>query len=297
MSIIDELQAGAGQVATKVGAATVRIGRDGGRGAGVVTASRSVVTNAHNLRGPHVTVTFADGRSLTGEVKGVDGDGDLAVIAVDTADIEPVGWSERAAELGTPVWAVSLPSTGGVRVTFGTVSAVDRAFHGPHGRRIAGSIEHTAPLARGSSGGPLVDAEGRLVGLNTHRLGEGFYLALPTDADLRRRLDDLTKGQAPERRRLGVALAPVHVSRRLRAAVGLPERDGLLVRAVEDGSPADRAGIRQGDLIVAAGERSITTGDDLFTALDESDASVSLTVVRGAEDVTIAVTFVTPPSA
>jgi serine protease Do len=291
MTITEELQTGASTVAATVGAATVRIGRDGGRGAGVVTGPGVVVTNAHNLRGPHVTVTFADGRAVSGEVKGVDADGDLAVIAADTADITPVSWADAPAELGTPVWAVTVPPSGGTRVTFGTVSAVGRAFPGPHGRRIAGSLEHTAPLARGSSGGPLADAAGHLVGLNTHRLGEGFYLALPADAELRRRLDDLGRGESPRRRRLGVALAPVHVSRRLRAAVGLPERDGLLVREVEEGSPAAQAGLRQGDLIVAAGGRPVISGDDLFAVLDGDPGTVAVTVVRGADELTVDVAF------
>jgi serine protease Do len=174
------------------------------------------------------------------------------------------------------------------------VSAVGRAFRGPQGRRIAGSVEHTAPLARGSSGGPLVDAAGRLVGLNTHRLGDGFYLALPADQELRGRIDDLARGEAPRRRRLGVALAPAHVTHRLRSAVGLPERDGLLVRGVEDDSPAARAGLRRGDLIVAVGERAVTGSDDLFAALDTEAESLSVTIVRGTDELTVEVTFAAP---
>ena len=74
-------------------------------------------------------------------------------------------------------------------VTFGIVSSVSRSFRGPGGRRIAGSVEHTAPLTPGSSGGAIVDAGGNFLGLNTNRIGEGFYLALPADAALRSRVD------------------------------------------------------------------------------------------------------------
>ena len=144
---------------------------------------------------------------------------------------------------------------GGSRVTFGFVSSVARSFRGPGGRRIAGSIEHTAPLAPGSSGGALVDAAGRLIGLNTNRIGEGFYLALPADAALRSRVEALGRGESAKRPRLGVAIAPNHVARRLRRSVGLPERDGILVRGVEDGSAAAAAGVEAGDLIVSAGGR------------------------------------------
>jgi serine protease Do len=291
MSLLDELPTIATTVATAVAPATVRIGRDGGRGLGVVTAPGVVVTNAHNLRGRQVTVTFNDGRHQTGEVRAMDADGDLAVVAVDSADTPAVRWSEAEAAIGTPVWSVTLTPNGATRVTFGAVSAVGRPFRGPGGRLIAASIEHTAPLARGSSGGALVSADGTVIGLNTHRLGDGFYLALPADADLRLRIDRLASGRSPVRRRLGVALAPAHAARRLRSAVGLAERDGLLVRGVEDDSPAAAAGIRRGDLIVGVAGHSIATPDDLFAALDTEESHLSIVVVRGTDDVTLDIDF------
>jgi S1-C subfamily serine protease len=127
-----------------------------------------------------------------------------------------------------------------------------------------------------------VDAEGRLVGLNSVRMDGGLILALPADESLRDRADALARGEAPSRPRLGVAIAPPHVARRLRRAVGLPERDGLLVRWVEDGSPADRAGIEKGDLIVAAGGEPVTRTDDLEPHL--AGTELVLTVVRGTEE-------------
>jgi serine protease Do len=293
MSVVEQLQTAAAAAATSVAPATVTIGRDGGRGLGVVTAPGVVVTNAHNLRGRQVTVTFADGRRETGEVRGVDSDGDVAVVAVDTGTTPAVSWSETAPVVGTPVWTVTRTPHGGVRVTSGTVSAVGQPFRGPGGRLIAASVEHTAPLARGSSGGALVDADGAVLGLNTHRLGDGFYLALPTDAALRTRLEHLASGQSPSRRRLGVALAPAHAARRLRAAVGLPERDGLLVRGVEDGSPAATADIRRGDLIVSVDDATIATADDLFSALDTTATRLRIVVVRGDVEVTTEVDFAT----
>jgi serine protease Do len=186
---------------------------------------------------------------------------------------------------------VAQGSSGAPRITFGQVTATERAFRGPRGRRIRGSLEHTAPLARGSSGSPVVDAEGRLVGLNTNRVGEGFYLALPADSELRQRVDELGQGREPQRRRLGVGLAPSSVARRLRRSVGLPERDGLLVRVVESGSPADDAQLREGDLIVAAAGSPVVTVDDLFDALDGPADVVTLTVLRGADELELEVRF------
>jgi serine protease Do len=257
-----------------------------------VVGSGLVVTNAHNLRGGEVTVTFADGRRETGTVAGADVDGDLAVIQVPTGDIEPLEWSDSPAEVGTPVFAVG-GSPFGPRITFGLVSAVGQAFRGPGGRLVGGSLEHTAPLARGSSGGPVVDLAGRLLGINTNRLGEGFYLALPAGAELRTRIERLAQGDVPTRRRLGVALVPAPAARHLRRAVGLPERDGVLVRMVEEGSPAEAAGLREGDLLTAANDRELRTPDDLFAALDglADEAVLSLHVVRGIDELDVAVRF------
>jgi serine protease Do len=289
MSVIEELQTAVTTVADGAGPSIVGIGR-GTRGSGVVIADGKVLTNAHNLRGDEVTVTFADGRRTRGTVAGWDGDGDLAVIDVDTAGATPVAWADGAdLGVGTAVFGASASHGGGTRVTFGMVSAIARAFRGPGGRRIDGSVEHTAPLAPGSSGGALLDATGKLVGINTNRIGEGFYLALPADAALRSRVDALARGESPSRPRLGVAVAPSHVARRLRRSVGLPERDGILVRGVEDDSPAAAAGIQAGDLIVEVGGKGVTDADDLYAALGTLELPFEVKVVRGTDERTVQV--------
>jgi serine protease Do len=289
MSVIEELQTAVTTVADGAGPSIVGIGR-GTRGSGVVIADGKVLTNAHNLRGDEVTVTFADGRRTRGTVAGWDGDGDLAVIDVDTAGATPVAWADGAdLGVGTAVFGASASHGGGTRVTFGMVSAIARAFRGPGGRRIDGSVEHTAPLAPGSSGGALLDATGKLVGINTNRIGEGFYLALPADAALRSRVDALARGESPSRPRLGVAVAPSHVARRLRRSVGLPERDGILVRGVEDDSPAAAAGIQAGDLIVEVGGKGVTDADDLYAALGALELPFEVKVVRGTDERTVQV--------
>lgn len=293
MDVFEEVQAAVEKVAESVAASVVRIGRGPGRGGGVVVAEGAVLTNAHNLRGTETTVTFADGRVETGTVAGVDLDSDLAVLHVPTGGARPPEWHDGEARVGSAVFALSLPAGAGTRVTTGTVSSSGRAFRGPRGRLVAGGLEHTAPLARGSSGSPVVDADGKLVGINTHRLGEGFYLAIPADAELRGRVDALARGESPRRRYLGLALLPARAGRRLRAAVGLPERDGLLVRAVDDDGPAARAGVKAGDLVVEAGGRPLASPDDLFEvlgALADGEA-LSLRVVRGVDELEVRITF------
>lgn len=292
MGALEDIEQAVRDVAERAGPAVVGIGGRRGQGAtGVVVASGQVLTNAHNAYGERVTVTFADGRQATAEVTGSDIDGDVALLAVDTGDVAPPSWADEVPGIGAVVVALANPGGRGLRATVGTVSATGRPFAGPRGRRIAGSIEHTAPLAHGSSGGPLLDRAGHLVGMNTHRLRGGFYLALPADTRLREQVDGLARGDTPRRRRLGVALAPAHVARRLRTAVGLDERDGLLVRGVEEGSPAERAGLRQGDLLVTAGGRALTTADVLHEVLDElaEGGPVTLVVLRGTEELTVEV--------
>jgi len=193
--------------------------------------------------------------------------------------------------IGQVVVALSNPRGRGLRATLGTVSSTGRGFRGPRGRRIAGSIEHTAPLARGSSGGPVLDSEGRVVGVNTNRVQEGFYQAIAATEELARRIDALTKGDAPQRHRLGTAIAPPHVTKRLRAAAGLPEVDGLLVRGVEEGSAAEKAGLRRGDVLLTAGGIALTSVDALYEALDGEGDELELTIARATETLTLKVSF------
>ena len=292
MATIEGLQEAVANVADSVGASVVGVTGRRSTGSGVVLAPGRVLTNAHNLWGESVTVTFADGRTAEATPAGIDVEGDVAVLEVDTGDVPAITWNGSSAPaIGTPVFGVANPGGRGLRVTFGLVSGTQASFRGPRGRKIAESIEHTAPLLPGSSGGPVVDGDGHLVGINTHRLGEGFYLAIPADDALRRRADELSTGSSPKRLRLGVGVAPSDVAKKLRRAVGLPEIDGILVRGVEEGSAAERAGMQRGDLITKAGERELRTADDLHAALDETKDALTLHVVRGTESLTITVEF------
>src|SRR3954469_5962080 len=283
--VLEAIQQAVNSAAETVGPAVVGLGRGWGRGSGVVIAPGQVLTVAHVLRGDEVAVAFGGGDVREGRVLGADPDLDVAVIGVDTGDAAAIGWEPGdGPATGEPVFALANPGGRGLRTTFGLVSATGRGFRGPRGRRVAGSIEHTAPLPRGSSGGPLVDRAGNLLGLNAVRRDGGFILALPADAALRRRAEELARGDAPERPRLGVALAPPRVARRMRAAVGLPERDGLLVRGVARDSPAAAAGLQRGDLLVRAGDLPLASMDDLFDALDGAGETLTVGLVRGAED-------------
>ena len=271
------------------GPSVAGLGQRWGTGSGIVLGAGRILTNAHNIRGSQATVTFADGRTAEGNVAGHDIDGDLAVIEADTGQAAALPWATAAPAIGMPVFALANPGGRGLRVTFGTVSGIDRTFRGPRGLRITGSLEHTAPLLPGSSGGPVLDAQGQLLGINTNRLGEGFYLAIPADEELRRRVDALARGESVRPPQLGIAITPGNVARRLRRAVGLPDTEGLLIRGVAEDSPAARAGLASGDLIVAAAGQPVRTVDDLSGALQAADDTIELDVLRGTDERSIQV--------
>lgn len=291
MTLLDELEDTARTVAERVGPSTVSIGRSG-RGSGLVVAPGRVLTNSHNLRDRTTLVGFADGRQVQGAVVAADVGADLAVLDVDTSDLPPATWADEAPDVGAVVFALGRGGAG-ERLTVGFVSGVRRSFRGPRGRRIEGGLEHTAPMGRGASGGPLIGRTGAVVGVNTHRLGEGFYLAQVADEALVQRVTALADGREPTAVELGIAVAPPGVARRLRRSVGLDERDGVLVRGVGEGSPAAGADLRVGDLVVAAGDVVVESVDDLHAVLGEHDPDrpLRLTVVRGADQVELDVRF------
>ncbi|MBV9337484.1 MAG: serine protease [Solirubrobacterales bacterium] len=296
MMVLEEIEEAIQSAVGRTGPAVIGLGQGWGRGSGFVVDAGRILTNAHNLRGDEVSVTFHDGRRETGRVLASDQDLDLAVIEADTAGIEPIQWSESEVDslpIGRSVLALANPGGRGLRVTPGFVSSTARSFRGPRGRRVGGAIEHTAPLPRGSSGGPLIDGAGWLLGVNAVRADGGLILAVPADRATRERVEKLSLGEAPRRARLGVAVAPPRVARRMRRAVGLPERDGILIRAVERGSAADRAGLERGDLIVAAGGHDLERIETLYEVLDRAsaDGELELRIIRGAEERTVSVSL------
>lgn len=278
-----------GEIAERIGPSVVGIGNRWRGGSGIIIGPDRILTNAHNIHGEELGVTFADGRASSATALGIDVDGDLAVLEASTEGAPALAVAAGdAPRIGSPVVALGNPNGHGPRVTFGFVSGTGRSFRGPRGRRVSGAVEHTAPLMPGSSGGPIVSLEGALLGINTNRLGSGFYLAIAADASLTERVNALGRGEVPQRRRLGVGLAPSDVARRLRRAVGLPERDGLLVRDVEDDSPAARAGIAEGDLLVAINGTPIADPEDLAEAL-AGTTPLDLGIVRGVEELSVRV--------
>ena len=276
------------RIASQVGPGVIGL-RSGSRGgSGVIVAPGVAVTLARNVHQDELTVRIG-GSDRAARVTGRDPTVDLAVLTLEGPGLpEPIAWAiGEDVTIGSEVYALADPAGRGLRVTPGTVSRAPSGLRGPSGRLIEGVIEHTAPLPRGSGGGPLVDADGRILGLNAVRRDGGLIVAWPAAA-LRDRAATLACGRATAPPRLGVALVGSRQARRLRAAVGLEPIDGLLVRDVEAGSPADRAGVARGDVIVAIDEAAVSDPDPLYAALDASNGGeVTLKVVRGSQELVL----------
>jgi serine protease Do len=271
-------------IAERVGPSVVGLATRRG-GSAIVVAEGRALTLARTVAGLDAVTAVVGGERVEARVVGRDEQADAAVLAFDAA-APAITWApdDAGIGIGSEVLALGDPGGRGLRATPGHVASAPRGVRGPRGRLIDGVLEHTAPLPRGTGGGPLVDGEGRVVGLNAVRRPGGLILAWPA-AMLRAAAEALATGAHRPPRRLGVGVAPPAVARRLRAAVGLSPADGLLVQGVKGGSAADDAGISRGDLIVAAAGTAVTGIDDLYAALDGAPdgAPLALTVLRGAD--------------
>ncbi|MCC6831251.1 MAG: trypsin-like peptidase domain-containing protein [Thermoleophilia bacterium] len=296
-----------------------------GRGSGVVVADGLALAAPHHhpRGGPHhhhphrgapfrhrgpqppwrgdrnPVAVFGDGRTVDAESAGTDPRTGLVVLRLDTTGVTPIPPAAADPRLGDLVLALGNPGGRGLRVTPGFVASEPRILEGPGGRTGPMGIEHSAPLTRGAAGGPLLDPDGGLLGINVMRPGWGLTLAVATGADVAQRAAAVAGGTVARPRTLGVALAPGHVAQRLRRAVGLPEAEGVLVRAVDDGSPAAAAGLGDGDLITQAGGAPVTEMADLARAIDAApaDGRLTLTVLRGTETREVEVVLAEEPVA
>jgi S1-C subfamily serine protease len=285
--LLDELARAARAIAQDVGPSVVGLGDRHEPGNAIVIADGRLIASAHGVDEGGVAVHSGGDAPLRARVVGLDHDLDLAVLEANGVG-PALGISPEPAVVGSPVFAVAAGPTG-ARVTFGLVSLVGLPLRSPRGRRIDGLIEHTAHLAPGSSGSALVDAEGRLVGMNTRRLGRGFYTAIPVDEALMERIEGLVSRRVTEPPRLGVTIAPSWIAQQLRTSVGLSPRDGLLVREVEPDSAASQAGMLVGDLLLAVDGRELDDPGDLADAIDASSGSMTIALLRGETELTVSV--------
>lgn len=265
-----------------------RSGRASGTGSGFVfTPDGFLLTNSHVVQGAaKIAVTLVDGRSFEAELIGDDPDTDLAVVRIGASGLRPIR-IDGSPELrvGQLVVAIGNPLGFQCTVTAGVVSALGRSLRSASGRLIEGMIQTDAALNPGSSGGPLVSSAGDVVGLNTAAIpgAQGLCFAIPSGTVTRVTGELLRRGRL-RRSYIGVRGQDVPVLRKLARAHGIGNESGILVVSLDSGGPAERAGVRAGDILVALDDSRLDGIDDLLRLLDAERIGKAsrLSLLRGA---------------
>jgi S1-C subfamily serine protease len=261
----------------------------GGSGSGFIfTPDGLALTNSHVVHGaPRLRVTLNDGRVCDAELIGDDPETDLAVIRIAAADLATAALGPSSTlRPGQLVIAIGNPLGFQYTVTAGVVSALGRSLRAESGRLIDNVIQTDAALNPGNSGGPLVSSRGEVVGVNTAVIlpAQGICFAIPSDT-ARFVASQLIRHGRIRRSYIGIGAQTVHLPRRLVNHHKLAVASGLHVTSVEDGGPADAAGLLTGDLVIALDEHPLAGVDDLLRLLDEEriGRTATLSVLRRGE--------------
>ncbi len=274
-----------------------RFSRDGqGAGSGFLfTPDGFILTNSHVVhRAAAIEATLADGRKYPAERVGDDPDTDLAVIRVHAPDLHAATLGDsQAIRPGQLVIAIGHPYGFQSSVTAGVVSALGRSMRSRTGRLIDNVIQTDAALNPGNSGGPLVNSRGEVVGVNTAVIlpaqGLCFALAINTAKFVAGKL--IQDGRI-RRGRIGVGGQNVPLQRNLTRFFNLPVETGVLVMHVEPDSPADKAGLQEGDIVIGFDGQKVGQIDDLHRMLTDKQVGVPapLTVLRFPEKLELPIT-------
>jgi S1-C subfamily serine protease len=268
--------------------------RQGGGSGFVFTPDGLILTNSHVVHGAtRIGVSLPDGHRFPAHTVGDDPATDLAVIRIDAPNLPaaPLGDSQRL-RVGQLVIAIGNPYGFQYTVTAGVVSALGRSLRSYSGRLIEDVIQTDASLNPGNSGGPLVTSDGQVVGVNTATImgaqGLCFAIGINTAKFVAGRI--LQHGRI-RRSYIGVEAQTVPLHRRLVRFYDLPRESGVVVTSVEEASPAKRAGLREGDVIVALDGTPVAGVDDLHRLLTDAKVGVSssMTVLRWTEKIELKV--------
>jgi S1-C subfamily serine protease len=266
-----------------------------GNGSGfVITPDGFILTNSHVVHGASsITVNLPDGREYPAQLTGDDPDTDLAVIRIDAPQLTHVRLADSEnLRVGQLVIAIGNPLGFQASVTAGVISALGRSMHAQSGRLIDNIVQTDAALNPGNSGGPLVNSAGEVVGVNTAmiRPAQGICFAIASNT-AKLVAGWLIRDGRIRRGYIGVAGQNVPIHRRIVRFYRLPIGTGVLVVSVEKNSPAEHAGLREGDLIVAFNGQPVGSVHDLHKVLvgEQIGVSAKLTVIRHTEKLVLSI--------
>ncbi|PYL16342.1 MAG: serine protease [Verrucomicrobia bacterium] len=274
----------------------------GGSGSGFVIAPDGfILTNSHVVHDANqIAVSLPDGREYPAQLVGDDPDTDLAVIRIDAPHLAHVRLADsESLRVGQVVIAIGNPLGFQASVTAGVISALGRSMHAQSGRLIDNIIQTDAALNPGNSGGPLVNSAGEVIGVNTAmiRPAQGICFAIASNT-AKFVAGWLIRDGKIRRSYIGVAGQNVPLHRRIVRFYNLPLETGVLVVSVEKDSPAQRAGLREGDLIIAFNEQPIGSIHELHKMLmgEQIGVEAKLLVIRHTEKLVLAITPAESPS-
>jgi S1-C subfamily serine protease len=258
---------------------------------GIACAEDLILTADHVVsREDNIKVVLPDGRSLGAALAGRDPGSDLALLRISEKALTPAGTSDDV-KVGQFVLALGRPNSDGIQASWGIVTSI----HGPARTHRGGLLDEfirseTTPYP-GFSGGPLVNAEGEVLGLNTSGLTPGSSLTIPVKVAWRI-ADSLARHGSVKRGYLGVRTQPVEIPESARAALKREQKSGLLVLWLEENGPAQRGGLFAGDTIVAVGGHFVGDPDDLFSTLNSDTVGkpIAVEVLRGGKPEVLNVT-------
>lgn len=285
MTTLSEVSQGMGKMVEAASAAVVRVeGRRRLPASGYAWSEDGLVLTANHVlrRDNKIRIGLADGSQASAQLVGRDPSTDLALLKVDSTNLNTLDEAaEEDVRVGNLVMALGRPGAS-IQATLGIVSAVGTGWRSRQGGQAARIIQTDVLMYPGFSGGPLVTAGGALVGLNSSALMHGVSVTLPTTT-LKRVVDTLLQHGRVRRGYLGVSTQIVRLQNDIRQELG--QKSGLLIVAVEPGSPAEQSGLTIGDTIVNLGSTTIRRHDDLLAELIHAqfDEKVPVTIVRGGE--------------
>ena len=259
---------------------------------GIHWRSGVIVTADHTLeRDEGITITLPDGSQTAATIAARDSGTDLAVLKAEGIDLPEAEIGDAGSlRVGHIVIAVARPGEG-LSASWGTVSALSGAWRTWSGGQIDQLIRPDLTLYPGFSGGPLVDGQGRVVGINTSGLSRGLSLAIPASTVNRVVEQLLTRGRI-SRGYLGISLQPVRLPDNLKGSLGISDSGALIVVSLEEGGPAEKAGLLVGDIIVSLDGKSVTDPRDIQSVLGSESVgkSIAAKLVRGGAPTELSIT-------